>query len=76
MSKVKRPSISDQKKIDEVMKLMDKYNIKIIKALNSDVTDLVLNIRDKYYAIIDTDYFPPIYDNTEFIKSNPFGQID
>lgn len=77
MSKIRKPSISDQKKIDEVMKLMDKYGITISKAEGCDNVNFVLCIDRKYYAITNTDYFPPIFeeDNIEFIKSNPYGQI-
>lgn len=76
MRKAKNPSISDRKKINEVMELMDKYGIRIVRAVCADDVDLVLNIKDKHYAIINTDHFPPVYDDIKFVKSNSFGQID
>lgn len=77
MSKIKKPSISDQKKINEVMELMNKYDIKITRTVDSDSADLVLYINGKYYTIIKSDYFPTISDDDsiDFVKSDPYGQI-
>ena len=76
MSKVKNPSISDQKKIDEVMDLMDKYKIRIARSVGTDDADFVLCMNDDCYAVTNTDYFPPVYDiGVEFVKSNPYGHI-
>ena len=76
MSKIKRPSISEQKKIDEVMELMNKYGIRITRAEGTDDADFVLYMNDDCYAVTNTDYFPPVYDiGVGFIKSNPYGHI-
>ena len=76
MSKVKNPSISEQKKINEVMELMNKYRIRIARAEGSDDADLILSIDMKHYAITNSETFPPIFDGeVEFIKSNPYGHI-
>ena len=76
MSKIKRPSISEQKKINEVMELMYKYGIRITRAVGTDDADLILCMNGEHYAITNTGTFPPIFDgDVEFIKSNPYGHI-
>lgn len=76
MRKTKNPPTSDQDKINEVMELMDKYGIRIAKAICADNIDLVLSINSEHYAITNTDTFPPVFDDGfEFVKSNLYGQI-
>ena len=75
MAKIKKPSIADQQKIDEVVDLMTKHNISLLSTRNPDV-DFVIRIGDdKFYAVTRTTCFPPRFDDSDFIKSDENGII-
>lgn len=59
------------------MELMNKYGIRITRAVGTDDADLILCMNGEHYAITNTETFPSIFDgdDVEFVKSNPYGQI-
>ena len=74
MTRIKRPSISSRRKIDELFNFLQNNDMEILAGGNSD-NRLVIRVGDNYYACVNSDIIPPTFDNFDLIKSNCEGTI-